>query len=273
MIYKCDYCKSEFKKNKGHYTYNVKNNISNCCSNLCRSLIKGTVIKTNCLNCNKQIFTQASARKRYINGGRFCTSTCAASYNNKKRPPMSDSQKKKISSTLKKKYISGELKPRKYFNNQNSKYTNIIYINCSQCNKLFIRAKSKPRKTCSRECAIKASTSRTYLNGSRKTIKYFNKYQLKNVTLESSWELDIAKYLDSKNIIWLRPDPMKWIDDKNVLHMYYPDFYLIKYNTYLDPKNPYCMKLDEEKMYKISQKVNIIYGDIKIIKDYINKLL
>ena len=49
---------------------------------------------------------------------------------------------------------------------------------------------------------------------------------------------------------WERPIPLNWMDSEGVKHRYYPDFYLPEYNIYLDPKNSYLMKKDEEKIWR-----------------------
>lgn len=138
---------------------------------------------------------------------------------------------------------------------------------CKVCNILFKIRISSPKKTCSRICRITASTSRTYRNGSRKTI-YYN-----GIILESSWELEIAQLLDLLQIEWVRPKPMKWFDSSSKEHLYYPDFYLPKYNIYLDPKNPYCMERDKEKMEYIGRYIKLIYGPLDFIKQYISSMV
>src|SRR5690606_23544606 len=92
------------------------------------------------------------------------------------------------------------------------------------------------------------------------------------ILLESSWELEIAELLDEKNIRWCRPSPIEWVDSSGQSHLYYPDFYIKDTSTYLDPKNPFCMQQDTEKMDVISSMCNIIYGDINKIKNYINSI-
>jgi len=109
--------------------------------------------------------------------------------------------------------------------------------------------------------------NRTYTNGRRKLFYYYNKNQDKTVLLESSWEFDLAKWLDDNNIVWHRPKYIKWFDDKtNRNRLYYPDFYLPKFNLYLDPKNPTAMKKQQDKMTIISSMVNILFGDLELIK-------
>jgi hypothetical protein len=73
--------------------------------------------------------------------------------------------------------------------------------------------------------------------------------EYKGVMLDSSWELALAQRLDELNIEWVRPDPIPWIDTAGVTHNYFPDFYLPKYDVYLDPKNPAAFKAQTEKVH------------------------
>lgn len=89
--------------------------------------------------------------------------------------------------------------------------------------------------------------------------------------LESSWEVKVAEKLDQLKIKWIRPKPLKWVDN-NKTRYYFPDFYLPDYNLYLDPKNPYCMDKDIKKMKYFEDKINIVYGDIYKVLEIINNL-
>lgn len=91
--------------------------------------------------------------------------------------------------------------------------------------------------------------------------------------MESSWEVNIATLLDSKQIKWIRPAPIKWNDNSEKLRYYYPDFYLPDFGVYLDPKNPYCMEKDAEKMKEVSKQIEVIFGDLKIVQEYVEKLM
>jgi len=191
----------------------------------------------------------------------YCSLQCR---NSRER---SDEVKKKISESILKiqpfrsKYNGSDiiLKRNVSLYNENPNH-------CKICNSR-LEYQQRKKKTCSEHCRIIASTERTYRNGSRKTIVY------NDVVLESSWELEIAILLDSKNIKWIRPNSIKWIQENGKTRLYYPDFYLIDYDMYLDPKNPYCMELDREKMNIVSKQINIIYGDISIIKQYIESVV
>lgn len=83
------------------------------------------------------------------------------------------------------------------------------------------------------------------------------------VHLHSSFELKVAQELDKFCIKWIRPNPLNWIDESNVEHRYYPDFYLEDYDIYLDPKNDYLINKDEEKIKRVNEqnKVNVIVLD------------
>jgi hypothetical protein len=75
--------------------------------------------------------------------------------------------------------------------------------------------------------------------------------EYKGVSLDSSWELALAKRLDELNVKWIRPEPIPWIDDEGITHNYFPDFYLPEKNLYLDPKNPHAVKVQRKKLKKI----------------------
>jgi len=72
------------------------------------------------------------------------------------------------------------------------------------------------------------------------------------VYLESSYEYEVAKELDKNKINWKRPKPLDWDGKK-----YYADFYLVEFNTYLDPKNDFLILRDEEKIEKVKEQNNV----------------
>jgi hypothetical protein len=86
--------------------------------------------------------------------------------------------------------------------------------------------------------------------------------EYKGILLDSSWELALAKRLDNLNVIWIRPNPLEWVDKNGVKHNYFPDFYLTEYDIYIDPKNPHAIQVQKEKLEVIlSQYKNIIILD------------
>jgi hypothetical protein len=83
------------------------------------------------------------------------------------------------------------------------------------------------------------------------------------VKLDSSWEETLAIRLDNLGIQWIRPDtPTKWVDKNGNERNYFPDFYLLDYDVYLDPKNPYAYKSQQEKIDVILK----ILPNLRILK-------
>lgn len=95
--------------------------------------------------------------------------------------------------------------------------------------------------------ATKEKMRLSALNSSHRRLRR-NIIIYKGISLDSSWELSLAKRLDELNINWTRPDPMPWFDEKDYRHNYFPDFYLIDYNLYVDPKNPAAIDNQRQKI-------------------------
>lgn len=58
----------------------------------------------------------------------------------------------------------------------------------------------------------------------------------KDICFDSSWEVEFAKFLDNKNIKWIRPKKSFQYIFENSEHLYFPDFYLSEYNLYIEIK-------------------------------------
>lgn len=82
--------------------------------------------------------------------------------------------------------------------------------------------------------------------------------EYKGVMLDSSWELALAMRLDELQIKWERPEPLKWVDKNGDEHNYFPDFYLEKYDLYLDPKNQAAYQNQKEKIEVLKKTYNNI---------------
>jgi hypothetical protein len=93
----------------------------------------------------------------------------------------------------------------------------------------------------------------------------------KIVTLQSTYELRCAEILNELSVKWIRPKSMKY-DER----LYYPDFYLVDYGIFLDPKNSYKARLDEAKISKAAIQNNAIIHILtneKLTKEYIASLI
>lgn len=130
------------------------------------------------------------------------------------------------------------------------------YKGTDEGKRIFSHPHTEEHKQKMREIAI-----RRHLGGwhTSKTIKYDDK------TLDSTYELEVAKSLDENSIEWTRPNYLIWQDDSGRKHRYYSDFYLPKYNVYLDPKNDFLINhankrfgiTDVEKISKVSEQNNV----------------
>ena len=199
--------------------------------------------------------------------GTFCSRTCA---NSRK---FSAESRLKTSSTLKEKYIRGELiskiKPQPRISDY--PYTRLYGLyNCHHCNNIFWKLQDQ-QKCCSIECRDSIRSQ----NKCRKThIPYFSKYDNKIVDLQSTWELKIAEWLDSNSVVWSRPSKrIKWqCPITNRFKTYLPDFYLVEYSQYLDVKNPIKILQDSVKLEQIKQVIPLMVGDINQTKQFVARL-
>lgn len=103
-----------------------------------------------------------------------------------------------------------------------------------------------------------------------RSIRSYTKLDGTVVKLDSSWEEALAKRLDEIKINWTRPAAIKWIDEAGVSHNYFPDFYLVDYDLYLDPKNPYAIKAQQEKLDCLTKQIKnlIIIKTLDECKNY-----
>lgn len=75
---------------------------------------------------------------------------------------------------------------------------------------------------------------------------------------DSSWEDALADRLDFLDIDWDRPDAIKYIDAHGKSRNYFPDFYLPKYDVYLDPKNNYVSRVQHDKLLRLSIQIKLL---------------
>lgn len=84
--------------------------------------------------------------------------------------------------------------------------------------------------------------------------------------LGSTYELRVAISLDENNIRWTTCKKFNYIDTFGKSRTYTPDFYIIDYDIYLDPKNDFLINninpalgvKDEEKIQRTCEQNNII---------------
>lgn len=213
-----------------------------------------------CKQCDKELTNP---------NNKFCNRSCAATYNNKRRKPRSEESKiktaKAVCKTMGIEYKEKNKRgPNPLISATKKGYPYTKVQICTFCKKFF-NYDIRPKTTCSDECFIKV---KTILNNKGKKQVY------KNITMDSSWEVEVAKYLDKLKIIWVRPNwALDWVDSTCKDRKYFPDFYLIDYDIYLDPKNKHCQKLQKEKLEQILYTYdNVIIGTLEYILAYLEGL-
>lgn len=87
----------------------------------------------------------------------------------------------------------------------------------------------------------------------------------KNVKLDSTFELAVAKELDAHDIKWERCPRFSYVDLNGITHTYTPDFYLPDFDVYLDPKNDYLINnINPSLGYSDLDKINWVMMQNKI---------
>jgi hypothetical protein len=177
--------------------------------------------------------------------GRFCSLKCSRGFSTK----------------AKRKEINGKVSKKLSISRGGPCMT--IFL-CLSCEKKYERAK-RASKFCSKSCAMRYMSNNATIstrkilsdtakktglggNRNRSAFGWYDSPIAGRVFLESSWEHKVAQELDVNNQTWCRPSALNWIDKFEKTHKYYPDFYLIEYGIYLDPKNEYLQLCDKEKI-------------------------
>jgi hypothetical protein len=204
-----------------------------------------------CKNCGQEYKAKSHL---YV----FCSHNCSASYNNPRRNARSVESRQKTATSLK---IFSEENPHlvkarsaKMRGQRGFPHSKIWPHKICTCG-IGFWPRTHDKKTCSPECARKNSTYRQIRIDYHRTNGDI-------VVMESSWEVAIAEWLDYNLIEWIRPSHLKWIDSKGKNRKYFSDFYIPKFDLYLDPKNDYRIECDREKLEYFSSRINLFYGRV-----------
>jgi hypothetical protein len=105
--------------------------------------------------------------------------------------------------------------------------------------------------------------------GSGRGLKgYYESPSAGRVYLRSSYELRYAMWLDRNLIKWKQPMESFEYEYDGRVRRYYPDFYLIETNEYIELKG-FKTKQDEAKWKAFPNKLRILYGkDIEKLEEY-----
>lgn len=94
-------------------------------------------------------------------------------------------------------------------------------------------------------------------------IKHFKK---NGFIIDGKWELEVTEYLEQNNIEWIKPKISFSYFWNNSYHRYFPDFYLPKYDRYIEVKG-YETERDKEKYKCIKDLILIKGNDINKIRN------
>lgn len=255
-MYKCKYCNKKFEKyfQVGSHTRTCKSrpdykqiiekiSLAVSATKQQKKLEKyGKLIKkiVTCTKCKKEFEVDECefvTKEKY-----FCSRKCANS--------------RELTSEIKNK-ISKKLKGRTYPERHISQITKRI---CPYCNKDFFRYKKKQTTCGNKICKSKhlSLILKGKTGGYRvRSGHWKNGSYYKNFWMDSSWELEFAKHLDSLNLNWIKntKTSFKYIGLDSKEHRYYPDFYLKDRNCFIEIKG-YWDKKSIHKMNEI-KKLNL----------------
>lgn len=219
-----------------------------------------------CLQCKKPLLYKARH-------GKYCSNSCSAISTNSYRDKECYL---KQSETLKENL------------NKRPKFSKIKFKECKNCNKsyVFSRYNESTPSFCSNECskiykseAMKKLNNKHHFGGVRKS----RQIVYNGIHLGSSYEVKLAKILDELNIDWVKPKRISYMVN-NKIKTYTADFYLPKYDLYLDPKNDFLINnvnpgsgfKDLDKIAWVVEQNSIIVAIIdydNIISNTITKLV
>lgn len=90
-------------------------------------------------------------------------------------------------------------------------------------------------------------------------------YNINGFKIDGTWELIVVEYLNKSNIEWIKPKKPFEYTWNGSIHNYYPDFYLPKYDRYIEVKG-YETSRDLEKYKAVPNIILIKATEIKEIQ-------
>lgn len=196
-----------------------------------------------CEKCGNEVVTTT----RY-QSGRFCSRRCANS-----RTFTSNTKRKK----------SAANKGQVPWNKGNVAINKKI---CTVCGSEFEVLGWSKRKTCSDICKRSAPGQGGYrLNSTRKTRCIYKGYQM-----DSGSELEFAQLLDEHKIAW-KKNTTKWFPYRDIsgkMRKYFPDFYLPKYDYWVEIKGLfYLNENDSLKLKAVGDNIEMqMHNQIRLPK-------
>lgn len=86
---------------------------------------------------------------------------------------------------------------------------------------------------------------------------------------DSKWEDALAIRLDELDIVWNRPEPIKYKAKDGIMRNYFADFYIPHLDLYLDPKNEWVQEQQKDKIEELHKNIKlIILGSLEECKRF-----
>jgi hypothetical protein len=216
----------------------------------------------NCPKCGKT-FSQFK-RAREIETGKdikeFCSQTCANSHE------VSQSHKEKVSKTMKDKYERGELVIPNPKVGRSQKA-------CIICGNFFDCLPADKQQTCGRKCGAQLFSLRVKGTGKMGGWRPKRNFMYGDIKLDSFWEVECARRLDALSIKWESSNIDRFFlyeDIYGINRRYYPDFYLIDHDLYIEVKGVWTPEV-LHKMQDVQKRNSfqlIILDDINAIRSF-----
>lgn len=228
--------------------HKVKNELKKECP-LCHQMFESTRNKRSnqycsrkCASVHRQILLRADPFRAQQRGAKISQKVKCARQEGKYRPPMSPETRRCVTC--------------------NAPYSVLPYI---------------PKQTCSDKCFRELLRKNSSANPNCGGENYSRKTWYKGVSMDSSWEVKVAEWLDAHDIRWVRDRKMCliWIDEKGNPRRYHPDFFLPDWGVYVEPKNQHLIEKDRFKIEQVVKihKIRLIWGLLPHVLEELEKLI
>ena len=170
---------------------------------------------------------------------KFCSRSCAASYNNAARGPRSDETKQKIADAVKANPTGVIIDQSKRWVKQ--KKDRPVEV-CAECGAEYKKRRvDRNANYCSRACSSKHMH---FPNSTR-----VHRHIYKGVQLDSGAEYAFVLLLEANNIVWEKntKKSFPFTDAEGRERRYYPDFYLPEFDFWVEIKGKRYIRPDDER--------------------------
>lgn len=255
---RCESCGKDFEKPTKEYNRWIRLGRTRfyCCQGCANTDTKTThtSIDRSCLFCGKTFASSTHKRHKLC-----CSVECAAKY------AQSHMDVVELASTMKRLVKSGEVIVPKWYGGSRTSPMEKIERKCVVCGQSFMIKPYITTKTCGKSCLSKFRSELAKANPNCGGELHYRRFIYRGITMDSSWEVRVAKWMDERNIVWERDRKkhcLPWIDDSGSKRRYYPDFYLPDFHIYLDPKCKWKIEEDRPKILSAMAEnhVTVVWG-------------